>query len=70
MREPFGRTDPRLNPADGVELGLSIAHAHGATIRPGRPIAGLSGSRSASHGRLAGFLSHDRDVMQRLATYA
>lgn len=44
--EPFARADPRLNPVDGVGLGLSIARAiaraHGATIRAsGRPEGGL-----------------------------
>ncbi|HEY2437295.1 MAG TPA: ATP-binding protein, partial [Solirubrobacteraceae bacterium] len=44
--EPFARAEPRLNSADGVGLGLSIANAialaHGATITArGRPGGGL-----------------------------
>jgi signal transduction histidine kinase len=45
--EPFGRAEQRLNPADGVGLGLSIANAialaHGATITArSRPGGGLN----------------------------
>jgi signal transduction histidine kinase len=44
--EPFARAEPRLNPVDGVGLGLciadAIARAHGATITAsGRPEGGL-----------------------------